>query len=119
MPRANSEQEGIWIIDAEGRTSYVNERMAEILGASRSEIVGQPSFAYVFPEDLGAAQRLFTTKKEGDVDAFEFKLRRKDGTAVFVEIQGTPMFNAAGAFEGVVGTFTISHYSGDTAMPNR
>lgn len=109
MTEGNGEQDGIWIIDADGRTCYANERMAEILGACRSEIVGQSSFDYIFPEDLSAAQHLFAAKKDGHIRPFGFKLRRKDGSAVFVEVQGTPMFNAAGAFKGVVGTFTVSH----------
>ena len=108
MTGANPTQDGIWIIDADGHTSYVNERMAEILGACRSEIVGRSSFDYIFPDDLQAAQHLFDAKRDGDIRAFGFKLRRKDGTAVLVEVQGTPMFSAAGAFKGIVGTFTIS-----------
>jgi PAS domain S-box-containing protein len=43
--------DGIWIIDAEVKTAYANERMAEILGSTTAEMVGQMSFAYLFPED--------------------------------------------------------------------
>ncbi len=108
MTEGKREHDGIWIIDADGRTSYVNQRMAEIHGAHRSEIVGRSSFDYIFPEDLGAARLLFAAKKDGHIRPFGFKLRRKDGAAVFVEVHGTPMFNSAGAFKGVVGTFTLS-----------
>ena len=101
-------QDGIWIIDAEGRTVYANDGMAEILGTSPSEMVGHPSFAYVFPEDVPDAQRLFDFKKQGSANPFHFKLRRKDGSAVWVDVQGTPMRNAAGEFQGIVGTFTVS-----------
>lgn len=81
--------------------------MAEILGTAPSEMVGQPSFTYVFPEDASAAQRLFESKKRGDANPFHFKLRRKDGSAVGVDVQGTPMHNAAGVFRGTVGTFSV------------
>ena len=33
--------EGIWIIDAEARTTYVNEKMAEMLGCSQEEMIGR------------------------------------------------------------------------------
>jgi len=102
-------QDGIWIIDAEAKTAYANERMAEILGTFPSEMVGRPSFAYVFPEDVEAAQRLFDAKVRGDTKPFHFRLRRKDGSAVWVDVQGTPMHNAAGAFRGIVGTFSASN----------
>jgi len=57
--------DGIWIIGADAKTVYANERMAEILGTSPSEMVGLASFAYVFPEDVDAAQRLFDAKTRG------------------------------------------------------
>src|SRR5260370_42122542 len=51
---------------------------------------------YVFPDDVNAAQRLFEATIRGDTNPFHFKLRRSDGSAVWVDVQGTPMHNAAG-----------------------
>ena len=100
--------DGIWIVDVKGQTVYANQRMAEILGTTPAEMVGHPSFDYVFPEDVPAAQRLFDAKKRGDINPFHFRLRCKDGSAVQVDVQGTPMYNAAGRFTGIVGTFSVS-----------
>jgi PAS domain S-box-containing protein len=97
--------DGIWIIDVEGKTLFANDRMGEILGVSSRQMTGQDSFAYVFPEDLEAAQRLFEAKKAGDSSCFRFRLRRRDGTSVAVSIQGTPMYSPEGEFKGIVGTF--------------
>jgi PAS domain S-box-containing protein len=99
--------DGIWIINAEAKTAYANDRMAEILGASLEEIRGKPSFTYVFPEDVKAAHRLFDSKRRGDSAPFHFRLRRKDGSEIWVNVQGTPLHNAAGEFKGIVGTFTV------------
>ena len=101
-------REGIWIIDAAAQTIYANEGMAEMLATSRSEMIGQPSFSYVFPSDVEAAQRLFDVKKGGSAIPFRFRLRRKDGAAVSVDVQGTPIHNTAGEFMGIVGTFSVS-----------
>lgn len=101
-------QDGIWIIDVEGKTVFANARMAEILGTSVTQMIGQNSFDYVYPEDSPAAQRLFEAKGRGDSKPFHFKLRREDGSAVWVDVQGTPLHNAAGVFNGIVGTFTLS-----------
>jgi PAS domain S-box-containing protein len=105
---AAKEREGIWITNAEGETTLANERMAEILGETIPEMIGEPSFKYVFPEDVPAAQRLFNAKKQGDSRLFHFRLRRKDGSAVWVDVQGTPLYNAGGEFRGIVGTFSVS-----------
>jgi PAS domain S-box-containing protein len=101
-------KDGIWIIDVLGQTVYANQRMAEILGTTTAEMIGQPSFTYVFPEDVPSAQRLFDAKQLGDINPFHFKLRRKDGSSVEVDVQGTPMHDAAGRFTGIVGTFSVS-----------
>ena len=98
-------KEGIWIIDAEAHTLYANQHMAEILRTTPGEMIGHPSFTYVFPSNVEAAQRLFDMKKAGKAAPFHFNLRRKDGTAVAVTVQGTPIQNKAGVFMGIVGTF--------------
>src|SRR5579859_2836868 len=98
------EQDGIWIGDAQARTTYANDRIAEILGSSTQEMRGELLFEYVFPEDIEAAQRLFDFKKRGDTAPIHFRVRRKDGSAVWIDIQGTPMYNANGAFKGIVCT---------------
>src|SRR3954464_5937385 len=101
-------QDGIWIIDSDASTLYANAAMAAILGVDPSELAEQPSFSYVFPEDFDAARQLFESKQQGNAGAFHFRLRRKGGSAVWVEVQGTPMHDSAGDFLGIVGTFRIS-----------
>ena len=100
--------EGLWIIDADGKTVFANESMAQILGTTTDDLSGQDSFSFIFVEDLAAAQRLFAAKQAGSTAPFHFKLRRMDGSPIWVDVQGTPMHNAAGDFLGIVGTFTVS-----------
>jgi PAS domain S-box-containing protein len=105
---ATGQPEGIWIIDSEGKTVFANDSMAQILGTTTPDLIGKDSFLFVFPEDLGAAQRLFSSKQAGSSAPFHFKLRRIDGSSIWVDVQGTPMRDAAGEFTGIVGTFTVS-----------
>lgn len=103
-----NQPDGIWIIDSEGKTVFANEAMANILGTTVADIGGKDSFDFIFEEDLPAAQRLFSAKRAGNSAAFHFRLRRHDGAPIWVDVQGTPAYNAAGRFTGVVGTFTVS-----------
>jgi PAS domain S-box-containing protein len=104
----NKRSDGIWIIDADATTLYANAAMAEILGIEAARLIGKPSFEYVFPEDAEAAQRLFDMRKRGESAPFHFRLKRADSSAIWVEVQGTPMKNVEGEFIGIVGTFRIS-----------
>ena len=100
--------DGIWIIDVDGKTVFANARMAEILGVTVDQMLGLDSFDYVYTEDVPVAKRLFEAKVRGDSKPLHFKLRRVDGSGVWVDVQGTPLHNAAGVFNGIVGTFTVS-----------
>ena len=101
-------QDGIWIIDSDASTLYANAAMADILGEDVAQLIGKPSFDYVFPEDIESAQQLFESKQRGNATPFRFRLRRRDGSAISVLVQGTPMHNVAGEFRGIVGTFRIA-----------
>ena len=109
---ATRQPDGIWIIDDTGKTVFANETMAEILGTTTADLIGSDSFLFVFPADLPEAQRLFSTKQAGSSAPFHFKLQRVDGSAIWVDVQGTPMHNASGRVTGVVGTFTVSDRQG-------
>jgi len=100
--------DGLWIIDAQGSTVYANEDMAQVLRTTVADLIGKDSFRYVFPEDLEAARQLFAIKEAGNRSPFHFRLRCEDGSAIWVDVQGTPMRNAAGQFIGIVGSFTVS-----------
>ena len=100
--------DGLWIINAQGATVYANEAMAQILGTTVADLMGKDSFLFVFSEDVNAARELFAAKEAGSRAPFRFRLRRIDGISVWVDVQGTPMRNAAGQFLGIVGSFTVS-----------
>ena len=100
--------EGLWIIDADASTVYANSAMCEILGTEASELIGAPSLDYVFPEDMDAARGLFESKQRGGMSPFHFRLRRKDGSEVWVDVLGTPMHGPADEFLGIVGTFRVA-----------
>jgi PAS domain S-box-containing protein len=85
--------------------------MCTVLGADQSDLIGKSSFDCLFPEDIGAAQRLFQSKQRGDAAPFHFRLRRKDGWPIWVDVRGTPMHNVAGVFIGIVGTFRVAEPS--------
>lgn len=105
--------DGLWIINSQGATVYVNEDMAAMLGTTTSDLLGKDSFLFVFPEDLDAAKELFASKQAGSRAPFRFKLRRLDGCPVWTDVQPTPMRNASGQFIGIVGSFTVSAFQGE------
>jgi PAS domain S-box-containing protein len=93
-------QEGIWRIDAAGNTIFVNERMAEMLGYSVEEMLGQPIFRFADEFWADQARRNFEQGIRGQVD---FEFLKKDGSRLHAIIEDTPIFDDDGNFAGALG----------------
>src|SRR5271154_2906657 len=98
--------EGIWVVSPEGRTLFCNDRMAEMLGTDVECMQRLSCFDPVFPADLEEAQRHFGRQMAGGAPPFDFRLRRIDGSAVWVSISCTPMYDDGGVSTGLLGLFT-------------
>ena len=98
--------EGIWVVDPEGRTIFNNERMAGMLGVAFESMSGQSCFTYVYPEDADSAREYFARALSGDRRPFDFRLRRPDGSPIWVSITCMPMNDDTGAPVGLLGMFS-------------
>ena len=97
--------EGIWVVDPEGKTIFSNRRMAEILGVDFESMSEQCCFDYVFPDELANAQDHFT-RFAGDSRPFDFRLRRGDGSPIWVSISCMLARDHTSAPLGVLGLFS-------------
>ena len=74
---------GVWMLDAEGRTEYVNAAMAGMLGAEPADLQGLPLVTFV-PD--GAQHRVTTYLDRCRRDAtaqIDLPLRTKDGSVIW------------------------------------
>jgi two-component system cell cycle sensor histidine kinase/response regulator CckA len=98
--------EGIWVVDPQGSTIFSNRRMAEILGVDFESMPRQSCFGCVFPEELEEAERHFARTLAGDRRPFDFRLRRADGSPIWVSISCMPVYDDTGAPTGLLGLFS-------------
>ncbi len=96
--------EGIWIVDAEGRTTYANSRMGQLLGYSVEEMLGLPvqavtSDGALFTDPAGVQGAL------GD-DDLDFEFRRSDGSAMWAHVATTLVVDESGRPQGAVALVT-------------
>jgi PAS domain S-box-containing protein len=97
--------EGIWVVSAEGQTIFSNQRMAEILGVDFETMPQRSCFECVYPDELADAQRHFARTLGGDRRPFEFRLRRGDGSPIWVSISCMLVKDEDGAPAGLLGLF--------------
>jgi PAS domain S-box-containing protein len=98
--------EGIWIVDTTGKTRFVNNRMAAILGYRTEEMLGRLCFDFLDLEEHERALRDFEECKKHDLGPQEYRFRHANGSTVWMDITGTMMVDDAGAFTGILAMCT-------------
>jgi PAS domain S-box-containing protein len=98
--------EGIWAVDQDGTTTFVNQRAAEILGYNVEEIEGKNAFDFLMGEDVEAGRQTLTAIAAGKSGHLEAHARHKDGREVWLQVSFSPLLGAGGEFEGALAMFT-------------
>ncbi|HJT86457.1 MAG TPA: PAS domain S-box protein [Bryobacteraceae bacterium] len=98
--------EGIWIVDPEGITTFVNSRMCEMVGYEPAELVGRCCFDIIHPEDRHRGAAAFEGRKQGDRGGREYRIFRKDGEIIWIHYSAAPLRDAAGRLTGILGMCT-------------
>ena len=97
-------QEGIWVLDSEWRTNYVNPRMADMLGYAPEEILGRPHWDFLAdPAERERASRIRNDRSEAATQQREWRYRRKDGRAIWTLVTSSPVYGEDGVRSGILG----------------
>lgn len=98
--------EGVWKIDLNGNTTFVNQRMAEMLGYSISEMAGKPLFAFTDDEGKAIAEAYIERRRQGIDEQHDFKFSCKDGTELWTIVSTNSLFDAQGQYNGALAMIT-------------
>ena len=99
--------EGIWIVDQEDRTTFINNRMAELLGYSVEEMIGRsPSEFYLTEEGRAEREGHRARSRQGAKEAREVTYRRRNGEPLWAMVSSSPILDDAGAVAGALAMVT-------------
>ncbi|HEY8938106.1 MAG TPA: PAS domain S-box protein [Cyclobacteriaceae bacterium] len=93
-------QEGIWMIDDNNKTVFVNKRMCEMLEYSSDEMMGKPN--YYFME--GKINQV--SDPNSGQDALDIKLLTKSQEVVWVSLSNSPVLDNDGNYIGALAMVT-------------
>jgi two-component system, cell cycle sensor histidine kinase and response regulator CckA len=97
--------EGVIIRDDSDHMTFVNQRMADILGYTVEELIGRHIINIVCDEDrTEVSQMLKRGRGTGRHDA-DFRARRKDGSEVWGIVSSRPLYDADGSYAGALTMF--------------
>jgi diguanylate cyclase (GGDEF)-like protein/PAS domain S-box-containing protein len=92
--------EGIWVIDAQNLTTFVNPRMAEMLGWTVDEMVGRPLFDFLDADARASFTAHHPERLKGSSQQREVRYTRKDGTDIWTLLSIRSNFDEAGRYDG-------------------
>lgn len=99
-------EEGIWVIDARNRISFVNQRLAQMLGYSIDEMLQRPVFDFIDPACHEYLVEHLQSRQQSAHEVYEIRLRCKDGTDRWVISSATPVIDAQGEVNGAFAMLT-------------
>lgn len=96
----NHASDGIFIVDADGRYTLVNEQACRLTGYTRDELLGMNIRDLVPPEDLENNPIRLDELRDGAPRIFECQLLRRDGGRSLCEVSAKML--ADGRFQSIV-----------------
>jgi PAS domain S-box-containing protein len=98
--------EGVWVVDASCCTTFVNDRMAAMLGYSVEEMLG----TWMFELMADGSDELSLASNSGESatrsEQHEFRFRSKDGSDVWALLSTAPILDDAGVYLGALAMVT-------------
>jgi PAS domain S-box-containing protein len=93
--------DGVWRVDADERTDYVNPRMASMLGYAPEEMLGRALSEFMDPEPLDIAQeKMATVREDGSLGVVENRFVRKDGSRCWARVSHRALTDRHGQHTG-------------------
>ncbi len=96
--------EGFSAVDTTETITLFNQRMEQITGYSREEVIGKHVSAIYTPDSMEYLQTQLARRKRGESSSYELQVAHKSGRQVSVRISGAPLRDAQGQH---IGSFAV------------
>ncbi len=125
---------GIWQLDRDRATVYMNPAMMAMLEVEHSaDLTGRTFRDFLTRESRSIADQEYLRRARGEASSYEVELVGHRGTKRQVLVSGAPLQDAAGAWIGTIGTLVdiselrraeqqvghLTQYDALTGLPNR
>jgi PAS domain S-box-containing protein len=98
--------EGVWILDHDGRTTFVNQQMAAMLGYQVEEMVGRDVLDFKDEEARPIALQKLERRRRGITEQYDSTFLTRDGRRLKVLISTRPLWDGDGRYTGILSIIT-------------
>jgi PAS domain S-box-containing protein len=95
-------QEGIWTIDENEKTNFVNQKICDILGYTVDEMMGKELYDFMDAEGKAYAIACMERRRNGAKENLDIRYVAKNGKDVWANISANPMFDSTGKYIGAL-----------------
>jgi PAS domain S-box-containing protein len=96
---------GIYQVDANGNTIYINESLQLIIGSDMISILDGSWTQRIHKDDIDEVrERWRTIEQQKDAFSMEYRFVTQNGKSIYVLEQAQPLFNHLGEYRGYLGT---------------
>lgn len=99
-------QEGIWVIDKNNKTVFVNRRFSEIFGYSYEEMMSKTNFDLLDEGEKSLMKEKMEQRQKGLRENFEQEYIAKSGEKIWANVSANPLFDADGNYTGALAMLT-------------
>lgn len=99
-------EEGIWILDVENRTYFVNQKMAIMLGYTVEEMIDRSILEFMENSWQKRYLNNLQQSRQGINEQHDFKFKRKDNSPLWVIISTSAIFDNCGNYSGTLRMIT-------------
>ncbi|MUG95746.1 EAL domain-containing protein [Scytonema sp. UIC 10036] len=125
--------EGIWLLNKDNETTFVNQQMANMLGYTTEEMLGKMLFSFMDEEGIAITNANLERRRQGIHEMHDFKFQCKNGSPLWAIVSCAPVFDEQKNYAGVLGMVTNiterkqmeeklvyqAFYDALTGLPNR
>lgn len=95
----------MWETDENGFYTYCSEKVYNVIGYTKNEVVGKNFIDFLSPDERGITYELFmeASKRKSPINDYENKNIKKDGTEIIVVTSAVPILDRDGNLVGYRG----------------
>jgi two-component system cell cycle sensor histidine kinase/response regulator CckA len=98
--------EGVWLLDIDSITTFVNPAMAHMLGLEPAQMLGRSMYDFIPSETHDGANQNMQRRSSGIYEVHEFPLLHADGHEVWTIMSTSPVYDDEGRYQGALAMVT-------------
>jgi PAS domain S-box-containing protein len=94
--------EGIWMLDENNRTVFVNQKMCDILEYTADEMLGKENFSFLDDKGRKLSAASLARRRKGIAENVDKQFVTKSGKLIWTNMSANPIYNKQGEYKGAL-----------------